>query len=176
MPFFCASSQRVLQRSFTAAALHLRRWKTKCGEHDLHEVAQPWTPVTPEEVCVCVLLSLWLLHHSWSPLVLCLSLFHVHITLVMTLFTFPTIFLMLPWPLCERWLAANIAPQLVPLAKMAPVTVAGSHLRRQYFLKKLALPRFWLRAWSADTQSLKNMFIATFRGIHTTRFHILQRH
>ena len=69
-------------------------------------------PVTLEEVCV--LLSLWLLHLKWSPLILCLSLFHVHITLVMTRFTCPTIILMLPWPLCERWLDAKIALQLVP--------------------------------------------------------------
>ena len=128
--------------------------------------------MTPEEVCV--LLSLWLLHHSWSRLVLCLSLLHVHITLVITFFTFPTIILMLPWPLCERWLAANIALHVVPY-KVAPVTAAGSQLRRQYLLKKLSFPRSWLRAWSADTQSLNDMFIATFRGFHTTRFHTLQR-
>ena len=58
---------------------------------------------------------------------------------------------------------------------MAPVTAAGSQLRRQYLLKQLAFERCWLRAGSVDTQSLKNMFIATFRGVNTTRFHILKR-
>ena len=42
-------------------------------------------------------------------------------------------------------------------------------------LEETGVPTVLVAPGALNTQSLKNMFIATFRGVHTTRFHILQR-